>query len=374
MKHSQNALQLISNDSLNSPSTRSTSPLAAEQPEPLETPSQLKERHPLSASAKAVILQTRESIARRLESGAGMPLAIVGPCSIHCETAALEYAERLQELRARLGDRVEIVMRVYFEKPRTTVGWKGFLYDPDLDGSDDLARGLARARALMVQIAEMGVPIATEILDPMVAEYLGDCITWVAIGARTSESQIHRQLASGLACPVGFKNGTDGSVEIAIQASESAAHPHSHLGIDQHGRAAVLRSRGNPSTHVVLRGGKDGPNHDRESVAKVGETLRKQGKRTSVLIDCSHQNSRKTYSLQPEVARMVMAQMNQEHADVVGLMIESHLRAGFQSLKVNGAPPRLEYGVSVTDGCIDFATTAGLLEELARGHASDTGG
>src|SRR5690606_8784266 len=237
----------------------------------------------------------------------GAPIAIVGPCSIHCEAAALEYAHRLRAVQLRLGARVQIVMRVYFEKPRTTVGWKGFLYDPDVDGSHDLKKGLERARSLLVQIAELGVPIATEILDPLVADYLEDCLSWVAIGARTSESQIHRQLASGLGCPVGFKNGTDGSVTVAVQASQAAEQSHTHLGINALGQVVMKRTSGNPATHVVLRGGKHGPNHDAESVAEAARSLRNQGRRAAMIVDCSHGNSEKDYTKQPEVARAVMA-------------------------------------------------------------------
>lgn len=329
----------------------------------LPAPVELKERHSLSAQAKKTISRARNRLLQRLEHGHGAPIAIVGPCSIHCEESALEYARRLAVVRERLDDRVQIVMRVYLEKPRTTVGWKGFLYDPNLDGSSDIVQGLERARALMVKIAELGIPIATEVLEPLAAEYLDDCLTWVAVGARTSESQIHRQMASGLPCPVGFKNGTDGSVSTALQAIESATHAHSHLGIDCSGRVAVRRTGGNRGAHVVLRGGKDGPNFDRESVSAVGHALRQAGRSATVLVDCSHQNSGKVYSLQPEVAREVMAQMSEPHADVAGLMIESNLRAGFQRLTKD--PRDLEPGVSVTDGCIDFASTVLLLEELA---------
>jgi 3-deoxy-7-phosphoheptulonate synthase len=327
---------------------------------PLLTPAELRSDLPLSEEAKRSIFNARERLIRRVEKGQGAPIAIVGPCSIHCETAALEYAERLVALQERIGDRVQLVMRVYFEKPRTTVGWKGFLYDPDLDGSDDLARGLVRARSLLVKIAELGLPIATEILDPLAADYLEDCLSWVAIGARTSESQIHRQVASRLPCPVGFKNGTDGSVTVAAQASESAASPHTHLGIDENGRVAVKRSLGNRATHLVLRGGKSGPNFDAPSVAAAARALEELGQRGAVLVDCSHGNSEKDHNRQIAVARAVMAQMSEKHADVLGLMLESHLVAGRQSME----SPR-QYGVSVTDACIDFGATEGLLLELS---------
>lgn len=326
----------------------------------LPSPSELRQEVSLSERAAEQLAEARARIQARILHGCGAPIAIVGPCSVHCETATLEYAERLAALKERLGSSVQLVMRVYLEKPRTTVGWKGFLYDPDLTGESDLAEGLRRGRALMVQIAELGLPIATEILDPLAADYFEDCLSWVAIGARTAESQIHRQLASGLGCAVGFKNGTDGSVTIATQAMEAAGEPHAHLGIDEHGRVAMKRTRGNRATHVVLRGGSSGPNYQTEAVARVSEILRTSGQRPAILVDCSHGNSEKDYRRQPTVARAVMSQMKQSHADVFGLMIESHLFSGKQP-----AEGLREYGVSVTDGCIDFATTEGLLLEMA---------
>lgn len=344
-------------------SSRIDAPLRTQQPRdssPLPSPANLKALFALSEHALGNIALSRARLQDRIVSGSGAPIAIVGPCSIHCEVAALEYAERLSALQKRLGDRVQLLMRVYFEKPRTTVGWKGFLYDPDLDGSDNLALGLARGRKLLVQIAELGVPIATEILDPLSAPFFDDCLSWVAIGARTSESQIHRQLASGLDCPVGFKNGTDGSVDVAVHAIESAAAPHSHLGICADGQISALKSAGNASCHVVLRGGESGPNFSETHVSQVAERLRALGRAPRVLVDCSHQNSGKDHARQPAVARAVMAQLGKPHADVLGLMIESHLHAGRQSIEA----PRA-YGVSVTDACIDFATTEHLLEELA---------
>ena len=327
---------------------------------PLPTPGELRLQHSLSGAAQEQVLHARTHLKARVEHGIGAPIAIVGPCSIHCEAAALEYAHRLRAVQLRLGARVQIVMRVYFEKPRTTVGWKGFLYDPDVDGSHDLKKGLERARALLVQIADLGLPIATEILDPLTAEYLEDCLSWVAIGARTSESQIHRQMASGLNCPVGFKNGTDGSATVAVQASHAAEQSHTHLGINARGQVVMKRTRGNSATHLVLRGGNQGPNYDAERVAEVGRSLRSHGRRAAVIVDCSHGNSEKDYAKQPKVARAVMAQMRQSHADVMGFMLESHLNAGSQP-----AAGAREYGVSITDGCIDFNATEHLLEELA---------
>lgn len=325
----------------------------------LASPRELRMEIPLRRFARDKIFEVRSRIKARIEHGIGSPIAIVGPCSIHCETAALEYAERLAALQTRLGDQVQLVMRVYFEKPRTTVGWKGFLYDPDLNGKSDLAEGLRRGRALMVKIAALGVPIATEVLDPLAASYLEDCLSWVAIGARTAESQIHRQLASGLDCAVGFKNGTDGSADVALHAMQAAAESHAHLAIDDEGRVAMRTTRGNTATHIVLRGGTSGPNFGYDEVAQIASRLRSMG-RCAVLVDCSHGNSEKDYRRQPEVARAVLAQMRKEHADVFGLMLESHLVAGKQAIEGNRT-----YGMSVTDGCIDFATTEALLLEMA---------
>jgi 3-deoxy-7-phosphoheptulonate synthase len=321
---------------------------------------------PLSTAAQAGVEAARARLAARITCGEGPVIAIVGPCSIHSEQAALEYAERLLHLQQLLRDRVQLVMRVYLEKPRTTVGWKGFLYDPDLNGTDDLLQGLQRGRRLMTRIAEMGVPIATELLDPIVAPYLADCLTWVAIGARTTESQIHRQLASSLPCPVGFKNGTDGSVNAASSACIAASRAHTHLGVDCDGRAALLCSAGNQHTHVVLRGGHSGPNFDSHSVQQAASDMSSRGLRAALLVDCSHGNSEKDYRRQPQVARSVMQQMRAAVGDspLIGLMLESHLCAGSQPLDVAADPEALRYGVSVTDGCIDFATTEALLSEI----------
>lgn len=329
---------------------------------PLPSPAALRLHIPLSASARTCIARARERISARIAHGEGPPLVIVGPCSIHCETAALEYAERLARLQAQLGDRLLLVMRVYIEKPRTTVGWKGFLYDPDLSGQEDLHAGLVRSRALMAKISELGLPIATELLDPIAAEYLDDCLSWVAIGARTSESQIHRQLASRLPCPVGFKNGTDGSISIALQAMETAARPHAHFSIDAHGAVAMRKTSGNPSTHIVLRGGSQGPNYHQACVEQTAGTLRTAGLAARILVDCSHGNSNKDHCLQPTVAREVKRQLSSGGENLLGIMLESHLSAGRQSER----EPR-RYGVSVTDACIDFPTTEALLLELALG-------
>jgi 3-deoxy-7-phosphoheptulonate synthase len=290
-------------------------------------------------------------------------LAIVGPCSIHDRASALDYAVRLRALQSELGDSVLLVMRAYFEKPRTSLGWKGYLYDPKLDGSDDLELGLFEARRLLVELAELGVPTATELLDPLIAPYLADTLSWAAIGARTTESQIHRQVASNLPLPVGFKNGTDGSLEAALNAVVASSAPHSMLGVDGDGRLSVVRSQGNPAAHVVLRGGRSGPNYDAASVNAAVRSMRAAGLAPAVVVDCSHGNSEKNPERQPFVARTVIEQVAAGAEGLAGIMLESHLVRGRQ--EVTARP--LTYGQSVTDACIDFDTTADVLRELSRG-------
>lgn len=355
-------LRAIARETVNVAVQASTPLAPAQSTSPLLSPAALRLSSSLSADAVAQIARTRRRLSESFAGKGGAPIVIVGPCSIHCEEAALDYARRLLLLREELAGKVEIVMRVYFEKPRTGLGWKGFLYDPDLDGSDDLARGLARSRALLVQIAEMGMPIATEILDPMVAEYFADCLSWVAIGARTSESQIHRQLASDLPCPVGFKNATSGDVMSALHSVRSAGAPHTFLGLDSYGVVSVRRSRGNEAAHLVLRGGTSGPNHSALHVQQVARLAREQGTSASLIVDCSHGNSGKDCRRQAEVVREVGKQMRQEASPVVGLMMESHLEEGSQSLS-----EPLRYGVSVTDPCLGFDETAALVKGLALG-------
>ncbi len=331
--------------------------------ERLPSPAELARIQPLSASAELHVREVRGRVRRRLNEGRGPLLAIVGPCSIHSEAAALAYAELLEPVARRLEDDVIVVLRAYFEKPRTTVGWKGFLYDPDLDGGDDLRAGLIRARALLVTLAQAKLALATEILDPLVARYFEQQLSWVAIGARTTESQIHRQVASRLACTVGFKNGTDGSVDGAISALLAARSPHTFLGVDERGQISVQNSAGNDSAHVVLRGGKSGPNSDPASIGRVAEALVAQGLSPRVLVDCSHGNSHKDHRRQPEVARRVLAQLDRPDADILGIMLESHVREGRQE-----ATPSARADTSVTDACVDFAATEALLEEMALTH------
>jgi 3-deoxy-7-phosphoheptulonate synthase len=286
----------------------------------------------------------------------------VGPCSIHDPDAALEYAERLLRLRERVASELVLIMRVYFEKPRTTVGWKGLINDPHLDGSYDIPTGIRRARKLLSDIAELGLPAATEMLDPIIPQYIADLIAWSAIGARTTESQTHREMASGLSMPVGFKNGTDGSLGVAVNAMIAASRPHSFLGIDENGRVGVVRTAGNPHTHLVLRGGSSGPNYGQDAVQRAVASLEEAGVNPRVLIDASHDNSGKKAERQPAVVADVGAQVRRGSANVLGVMVESHLVAGRQELKDKST---LVYGQSITDGCIDFPTTERTVLELA---------
>jgi 3-deoxy-7-phosphoheptulonate synthase len=291
-------------------------------------------------------------------------LAIVGPCSIHDPKAALDYAGRLLELRRRFQSELLIVMRVYFEKPRTSVGWKGLINDPRLDGSQDIPTGIRTARTLLLQLAELGLPAATEMLDPIIPQYIADLVTWTAIGARTTESQTHREMASGLSMPVGFKNGTDGNLGAAVNAMIAASKPHSFLGIDAAGRVGVVRTRGNPHTHLVLRGGSSGPNYSGEQVVAATQALRDANVNARVLVDASHDNSSKDYRRQPEVTSAVAAQVQAGTASLLGVMIESNLVAGRQNLS-----PNLIYGQSVTDACVDLKTTEEMLSVLAKSVA-----
>ena len=287
-------------------------------------------------------------------------LVVVGPCSLHDPLSALEYADRLAALAPEVSDQLLLVMRAYVEKPRTTIGWKGLVYDPQLDGSGDMAEGLALSRRLMLAMLERGLPVATELLQPLVAGYFDDLLGWAAIGARTSESQVHRELVSGLDVPVGFKNGTDGSLSIACDAMRSAAHPHQHFGVDGLGRPALVETDGNPDTHLVLRGGHSGPNHDAASVAVARASLEKQGIAARIMVDCSHANSGKDPLRQPAVLRDVLDQRLAGDASLRGVMLESHLFDGCQALSTE-----LRYGVSITDGCLGWSGTEAMLREAA---------
>jgi len=286
-------------------------------------------------------------------------MVVVGPCSIHDPKAALEYAERLAQLNGELKDQLLLVMRVYFEKPRTTIGWKGLINDPDLNGTHQISKGLGIARSLMLSITEMALPVATEMLDPFTPQYFADMISWGAIGARTTESQTHREMSSGLSFPVGFKNGTDGNLQIAIDAMGAACHPHSFLGINREGRISIVRTTGNQDVHIVLRGGNDKPNYSAKDIAQTVEKLDKAGIQTSMMVDCSHANSFKDHTRQEEVLQDVMTQVADGNASIGSLMIESFLHEGNQ--KMAAKREDLQYGVSITDKCVDWATTERML-------------
>jgi 3-deoxy-7-phosphoheptulonate synthase len=330
---------------------------------PLEAPRAVKRRLPASPRAAATVRSARAAL-RDLIHGrdARRLLVVVGPCSIHGEADALAYAERLAPLARASSDALVVVMRTYFEKPRTTVGWKGLLNDPHLDGSCDIAHGLALARRILLAVNALGLPCATEVLDPVTPQYLADLVAWAAIGARTTESQTHREMASGLSMPVGFKNGTDGGLAGAANALVSAGQPHGFLGIDEGGATAVVKTRGNPDRHLVLRGGSRGPNFDARTVAEAARLAAAQGIARGVLVDCSHDNSGKDPSRQAGVCREVLAQAGAGQGAVLGVMLESHLVAGRQDW-VRGAA--LVPGCSITDACMGFAETEALLGEVA---------
>lgn len=328
--------------------------------QPLPSPAVLRQRLPLSDALAARVHDDRNAIRAVLDGRDPRLLVVVGPCSLHDPVAALEYAERLAALAPELSDQLLLVMRAYVEKPRTTIGWKGLLYDPHLDGRGDMAEGLRLSRRLMLDILEAGLPLATELLQPMAASYFDDLLGWAAIGARTSESQIHRELVSGLDLPVGFKNGTDGSLTIACDAMRSAAHPHRHFGIDALGHPALLETHGNPDTHLVLRGGHRGPNHDAASVAQARAALVKQGIAARLVVDCSHANSGKDPLRQPAVLAEVIEQRLAGDVSLRGVMLESNLFDGCQPLS-----GELRYGVSITDGCLGWIGTERLLRETA---------
>ena len=338
----------------------------------LPTAAQLKQQLPLSTPLGAQVSSQRQAIRAILNGEDSRLLVVVGPCSIHDPVAALEYASNLAALAHDVRDDMLLVMRAYIEKPRTTVGWKGLAYDPHLDGSDDMAAGLNLSRQLMREMLRLGLPVATELLQPMAAGYFDDLLSWVAIGARTTESQIHREMASGLGIPVGFKNGTDGGVAIACDAMRSAAHPHRHFGVDSQGHPAIIQTPGNPDTHLVLRGGHRGPNYDAQSVAQVKLDLAKAKVTARMMVDCSHANSGKDPLRQPAVFNDVLEQRLQGDTSLIGMMLESHLFEGCQPLS-----PSMKYGVSVTDGCLGWNGTEQLLRDAAerlRDHRKPTDG
>jgi len=325
----------------------------------LLTPRELKAQTPTPDAVNAMVAQSRERIMRILQREDPRLLVVIGPCSIHDEKGALEYATRLNAIREQVADRMEIVMRVYFEKPRTTIGWKGLINDPHLDGSQDIEAGLKIARRLLLQITGLGLPAATEFLDPIVPQYIADLITWAAIGARTTESQTHREMASGLSMPVGLKNSTDGSLQVAIDAMGAARHPHSFLGIDQDGVTSIVRTAGNPDAHIVLRGGRARTNYDADSICAAEEKLKSEKLPPVLMVDCSHANSEKQFARQEDVWRSVIEQRMGGTRSLIGMMVESHLFEGNQPIPKN--PAELRYGVSITDSCIGWETTERML-------------
>jgi 3-deoxy-7-phosphoheptulonate synthase len=328
----------------------------------LTTPEEVAREHPCSPPASATVSSARQALHRILHGKDARLAVVIGPCSIHDTDSAMEYAHRLQQQRERLQDTLEIVMRVYFEKPRTTVGWKGLINDPGLDGSFQINRGLRVARSLLLDINQITLPAGCEFLDMITPQYIADLVSWGAIGARTTESQVHRELTSGLSCPVGFKNGTDGNLKIAVDAVQAAAQPHHFLAVTKQGRTAIATTTGNSDCHVILRGGK-APNYDSASVAAAWKTLTAAGLSTCLMIDASHGNSSKRPENQPAVIEDIAAQMEAGDSRIGGVMIESHLVAGRQDLSA-GRP--LVYGQSITDGCIDWKTSVPLLERLAK--------
>ncbi|MBV9358806.1 MAG: 3-deoxy-7-phosphoheptulonate synthase [Chloroflexi bacterium] len=333
---------------------------------PLISPALLLEHLPLGADASVTVTRTRKEVVDILRGEDDRLIAVVGPCSIHDADAGLDYARRLSRLSDELIDDLRIVMRVYYEKPRTTVGWKGLINDPRLDGSFAVNRGLELARGLLLDILELGLPAGCEFLDPITPQFVADAVTWSAIGARTTESQVHRQLASGLSMPVGFKNGTDGDIQIALDALRAAAHPHSFFSVTEQGVAAIVTTEGNPDCHVILRGGRSHPNYDAASVQHALAALRGAHLPARVMIDASHGNSGKDHTRQPVVADDVAGQVADGERGIVGVMVESFLVEGRQDLT---DPTALTYGQSITDACIDWGTTEPLLRGLAQAVA-----
>ncbi|HZQ71708.1 MAG TPA: 3-deoxy-7-phosphoheptulonate synthase [Burkholderiales bacterium] len=336
--------------------------------EEIASPQEVQERLPLTEAAARSVLAGRQALRAILERADARLFVVVGPCSIHDPKAALEYARRLRKLADEVRGTMVLVMRVYFEKPRTSLGWKGFINDPRMDDSFRMEEGLLRARELLMQIAEMGLPTGSEALDPISPQYLSELISWYAIGARTSESQTHREMASGLSAPVGFKNGTDGGLEVAINGIRSASQPHGFLGVNEAGRTSLIRSKGNAHGHLVLRGGGARPNYDTVSVKLAEKALAGAKLAENIVVDCSHANSMKDYSLQPLVFNDCMHQILEGNRSIVGLMLESNLEAGRQEIPEDRS--KLRYGVSVTDGCIDWASTE---QVLRRAHAELAG-
>lgn len=325
----------------------------------LEAPRAIKAALPVTERANQTVVQGRAAVQAILAQRDPRLLLVIGPCSIHDPKGAMDYARKLAALSAEIQDEICVVMRVYFEKPRTTIGWKGLINDPQMDGSCDIQQGLRIARKLLLEINELGLPAATEFLDPIVPQYIDDLIAWAAIGARTTESQTHREMASGLSMPVGYKNGTDGGLQIAIDAMASSRTPHSFLGIDQDGYTSIIRTRGNPDGHVVLRGGRARPNYDPQSISEACAQLSKHKLPNVLMVDCSHANSLKQHARQEDVWRSLIEQRATGTTAIIGAMVESYLAEGNQPVPSN--PAELRYGVSVTDACINWETTERML-------------
>jgi len=328
---------------------------------PIIAPIDLRQVFPLSDAAGEFVNLSRLHVKNILKGLDPRLMVVVGPCSIHDPKAALDYAHRLARLSEELSNQLFIIMRVYFEKPRTTIGWKGLINDPDMNGTHQISKGLGIARNLLCTLTEMKLPVCTEMLDPITPEYLADLLTWGAIGARTTESQTHREMASGLSFPIGFKNGTDGNLQIAIDAMKSALHPHSFLGINREGRSSIIQTTGNPDVHIVLRGGTKKPNYAPEDIGKTVELMEKAQLHPSIMVDCSHGNSEKNHEKQPDVLRQVVEQIAAGEGNISGVMIESSLEAGNQPIPKDLT--LLKYGVSITDKCIDWRTTEEILRE-----------
>lgn len=329
---------------------------------PLRTPKELKEILPLTDDLKKSVLAGRKAVNEIVSRQSPRFMVITGPCSIHDEKSAFEYAEKLKKLSDEVNSKILIIMRVYFEKPRTTIGWKGLISDPNLNGTCDINLGLEKARNILSKIVSMGLPTATEFLDPITPQYISDLLSWVAIGARTTESQTHRELASGVSAAVGFKNGTSGSLDVALNAMESSSSPHSFLGIDQSGNTKIINTKGNKLGHLVLRGGDSGPNYDEVSVKAAEESLKKRKMNVAMIIDCSHSNSNKDHKQQPKVLKDIVAQKKRGNQSIIGAMLESNINEGNQSLPAD--LNNLKYGVSITDKCIDWATTETLIRDI----------
>lgn len=331
---------------------------------PLLSPDELKNEIKANETIYQTVLEGRNIINNIIDKKDNRIIAIVGPCSVHDYDSAIEYAKKLKILKDKYNDKLVVIMRVYFEKPRTTVGWKGMILDPFMNGSCDIEEGLRRGRRLLLEINEIGLSCATEALDPIVPQYIADLISWAAIGARTTESQTHREMSSGLSMPVGFKNGTDGSIKTAIDALIASTHSHTFIGIDQNGQTSVLKTRGNEYGHVILRGGRDGSNYHNKSILETEELLKKSNLKENIIVDCSHANSDKDYKNQSRVIKSIIAQKQSGNSSIIGFMLESNLNEGNQ--KIGDDLSKLKYGVSVTDQCINIKETEELLDLVYR--------